>query len=193
MNCLKCYKEVAAAVCPHCGFSHTGGALLLEPLPEAACQFPVAVQLSKQPTASELWSLVQYAIMGQKKACQILADYYFSKVEKDRLLEIRRDISEYQIAKQVSVDITRAAYWVKMLKPLKGDFSPGQKYLLALEMMLDKAAPKRCFRYLKESAEEGFLPAIKFLIVCMETGWCCEKNVAAARELESKLRRQNIL
>lgn len=189
MRCLKCCHEIQEPVCPRCGFSHQEGALLLGPLPDGEYEFCVDVQLSETPGATELWKLVQYAQQGHKEACQTLADYYFSKIQYNWLLEIRRDISEYRNAKQVSVEITRAAYWVKKLLPMKGTFSPGQKYLLALELMLDGAAPSKCFRYLEEAAKEGFRPAVKFLVICLETGWCCKKDLAAARAWESKLYR----
>ena len=188
MNCLKCYAAITVPICPRCGFSHKEGAVLLGILPEDAYAFRMEIRLSRNPNASELSRLVQYGEQGDREACRGLADYYFRVVENSRLTGIRRDISEYKIARQVSVELTRAAYWCKKLAELKGKLTPGQTYLVALEWMHEGAAAKG-FRYLEAAAQAGYRPAIRFLSLCLESGYCCKKDPAAARQWELKLYR----
>lgn len=97
--------------------------------------------------------------------------------------------SKLRTIKHVSSDIARAVHWVKKLLFVKGNLSPGQKYLLALELMQSKLTGEEGLRYLKESAEAGYVRAIKLLIRCLEKGYFCDKDSATARIWKSRLTR----
>lgn len=188
MRCVKCYKQIQTPRCHHCGFSHREGVLLLGQPPASELALPVDLRLSENPTATELWELVQYGEEGNKEACQLLADYYFSRVP-EKLLKVRRDISEYRIAKQVSPEISRAIHWVRKLYSMKGTLSSGQRYLLSLELMLEPATGTKGFNHLEKAAREGYRPAVWFLAVCLQSGYYCKKDLEAARWWECQLYR----
>lgn len=186
MYCSRCAKEISTPLCPVCGYSHKEQILFLGVLPENAYAFPTAIKLSKNPSSAELWSVAQQGEEGNKVACQALADYYFSVIQYSRLLE-QKDPADFKFAKQISTEIARAIYWVKKLLFAKGNLSPGHKYLLALELMQSKLTGEEGLRYLKESAESGYVRAIKLLIRCLEKGYFCDKDSATARIWKNRL------
>lgn len=186
MQCSKCGKEITNPLCPVCGFSHKQQILFLVALPENSYAFSTAIKLSKNPSSAELWAVAQQGEDGNKAACQALADYYFSVIQYSRLLE-RKDPADFKFAKQISTEIARAIYWVKKLLFVKGNLSPGHKYLLALELMQSKLTGEEGLRYLKESAEAGYVRAIKLLIRCLEKGYFCDKDSATARIWKNRL------
>jgi len=188
MQCSKCGNEITNPQCPSCGFSYMGNIYFLNALPEDACSFQVEINLSKNPSISELTAVAHQGEQGNRQACQVLADYYFKAVQHSSLLDAKKP-EDYRFAKHVSSDIARAVHWVKKLLFVKGNLSPGQKYLLALELMQSKLTGEEGLRYLKESAEAGYVRAIKLLIRCLEKGYFCDKDSATARIWKSRLTR----
>lgn len=188
MQCSKCGNEITTPQCPLCGFSYMGNIYFLNALPEDACSFQVEISLSKNPSISELTAVAHQGEQGNRQACQVLADYYFKAVQYSSLLDAKKP-EDYRFAKHVSSDIARAVHWVKKLLFVKGNLSPGQKYLLALELMQSKLTGEEGLRYLKESAEAGYVRAIKLLIRCLEKGCFCDKDSATARIWKSRLTR----
>lgn len=188
MQCSKCGNEITTPQCPLCGFSCMGNIYFLNALPEDACSFQVEISLSKNPSISELTAVAHQGEQGNRQACQVLADYYFKAVQYSSLLDAKKP-EDYRFAKHVSSDIARAVHWVKKLLFVKGNLSPGQKYLLALELMQSKLTGEEGLRYLKESAEVGYVRAIKLLIRCLEKGYFCDKDSATARIWKSRLTR----
>lgn len=188
MHCSKCGNEITKPQCPLCGFSYMGNIYFLNTLPDDACSFQVEISLSKNPSISELTAVAHQGEQGNRQACQVLADYYFKAVQHNSLLDAKKP-EDYRFAKHVSSDIARAVHWVKKLLFVKGKLSPGQKYLLALELMQSKLTGEEGLRYLKESAEDGYVRAIKLLIRCLEKGYFCDKDSASARIWKSRLTR----
>ena len=188
MQCSKCGKEITNPLCPVCGFSHKDTVIYLTALAEEFFSLQVEISLSKSPSISELTSVEHLGEQGNIHACQLLADYYFKAVQHSSLLDAKKP-EDYRFAKHISSDIARAVHWVKKLLFVKGNMSPGQKYLLALELMQSKLTGEEGLRYLKESAEAGYVRAIKLLIRCLEKGYFCDKDSATARIWKSRLTR----